>query len=94
MARRRRSGLGSASGDCAVYVNAGNDANGNPRRGWVIMSGPNRKAFVDEGYGGRESLRRACPGVAGDDINALEIKPGQYRRLNKLPGHCPGGKKY
>lgn len=84
----RRARLGSAAGDCAVYVNAGNDTNGNPRRGWVIMDGPNRRAFVDEGYEGKAALRKACPTSRGDDYNALAITLGQYRTLKKLPRSC------
>jgi hypothetical protein len=41
-----------------IYVMAGNDVNGNPRRGWIIPgAGPDRSdAFVDEGYAGRDAL--------------------------------------
>lgn len=38
----------------AVYINAGNDTNGNPRRGWIVydLVTPNDGAtWIEEGYG-------------------------------------------
>lgn len=96
MARRR--GFGSASGDCAVYVGTKNDVNGNPRRGWLVDTGGGRAVFVDEGYGGRQSLKQACPTATqrfdSYKYGPLQVEPGEYRALKKLPGTCPGGKKY
>ena len=37
-----------------IYVEAVNDRNGNPRRGWVVTWMDN--LFVDEGYKGRDAL--------------------------------------
>ena len=89
MARRRHRGFGSASGDCAVYVGTKNDVNGNPRRGWLVDVGSST-VFVNEGYVGRAALKKACP-TAVERFSRIEITPGEYRSLRKLPGACSGG---
>ena len=64
----------------AVYVNAGNDRNGNPRRGWIIVEGGLHRAFVDEGYVGAAALRERYPALEAHGP-ALIITPGQWRHL-------------
>jgi hypothetical protein len=65
----------------AVYVNAGNDRNGNPRRGWIVIDVTDGGlAFVDEGYSGRSELRRLFPDAG--EVIALDVTPGAYRDLN------------
>ena len=86
---RRRSGLGSGDGDCAVYVGTKNDVNGNPRRGWLVDVG-NTTVFVNEGYVGRAALKKACPNAV-ERFSRIEITPGEYRNLRKLPAACSGG---
>jgi len=66
-----------------VKVNAGNDRNGNPRRGWLVFS-PQRGAstFFDEGYLGIHAVPielRAAARITPE----LEITPRQYRALLK-----------
>lgn len=73
----------------AVYVNAGNDTNGNPRRGWILYGATTGQFdFVDEGYAGRGALRAAYPILARNpffgDSGMLDIMPREYRRLRKL----------
>jgi hypothetical protein len=85
----RRRGLGSAGGDCAVYVGTKNDTNGNPRRGWLVDVGSST-VFVNEGYVGRAALKKACPNAV-ERFSRIEITPGEYRSLKKLPGACSGG---
>lgn len=76
----------------AVYVDAGNNNAGNPRRGWWIVDDrADSIAFIEEGYGGDAELER----VLGHDIprsGRLDIKPSQYRQLVRMfaPGadHC------
>ena len=42
----------------AIYIDAGNTTNGNPRRGWLITDSDGQfETFVDEGYEGVGSLR-------------------------------------
>ena len=51
----------------AFGIDAGNDRNGNPRRGWFIYSrSGDYLGFVDEGYSGWGALRRHFP-------NAIEL---------------------
>lgn len=64
----------------AVKVNAGNDRNGNSRRGWIVWEvldkvEPRAIGFVDEDYGGSASLTRAygdIPAVGMFDISARD----------------------
>ncbi|HVO22489.1 MAG TPA: hypothetical protein VMW56_02555 [Candidatus Margulisiibacteriota bacterium] len=66
----------------AVYVNAGNDKNGNPRRGWAIFGDSSRK-FVDEGYDGPDALSRVYGDNIDDTYPALTVTPGQYQDLKR-----------
>jgi hypothetical protein len=66
-------------------VNAGNDTNGNPRRGWVILSSRTGEleGFVDEGYRGTGALDvRGHKEVPGN--LEIEVKPSVYRELRRL----------
>jgi hypothetical protein len=48
----------------AVKINAGNDANGNPRRAWLVYDrNGNYLGTVDEGYSGDAELKRQYPGA-------------------------------
>jgi hypothetical protein len=63
----------------AIKIDAGNDKNGNPRRGWIIVScaDGNTLDFVDEGYSGRGALDMTWPNyVEGPTIVTT---PGEYR---------------
>jgi len=63
----------------AVYIDAGRDRNGNPRRGWIVYDETGRvDHFVDEGYRGSAARPTGVP-----DMEALKITPGEYRRLKK-----------
>jgi hypothetical protein len=66
-------------------VNAGNDTNGNPRRGWVILSSETGELrdFVDEGYEGTGALDRKGYGAAPGDLE-IEVKPSVYREFRRL----------
>lgn len=66
----------------AVKINAGNDANGNPRRGWLLYSSDGYlEGFVDEGYSGQGALREAAPNHV--ELCHLMVKPGEYREARK-----------
>ncbi len=64
----------------AIYVNAGNDSNGNPRRGWIIADpSGNFVDFVDHGYEGTGALKPKYPGIPRTP--EIEVKPSVYRDL-------------
>lgn len=65
---------------------ATHDANGNPRRAWLVYHPLNGQilAVIDEGYAGR----RALINVLGDEdyrnvveLPSLDVTPTEYRRL-------------
>jgi hypothetical protein len=68
-----------------IKVNAQNDTNGNPRRGWLHLQQDGRfLGFYPEGYDdGGETLRelRKAEGEAYPSIN---ITPKEYKRLKGL----------
>lgn len=77
----------------AIKINAGHDTNGNPRRGWAITSCRSGELvdFVDEGYTGTSSLRRAYPHAA--EATEFKVTPGQYRYMKNefKKGRLSGG---
>ena len=64
-----------------VRVQAKNDANGNPRRGWIQFS-PSGDfiQFIDEGYQGRGAISHLIMEGEADTI-AITIEPSEYRKL-------------
>lgn len=68
----------------AIYVEAGHDVNGNPRRGWAILHRMTGDLidFVDEGYKGSASLRRNYPEAV--ESPRFTVTPGQYRDLRRF----------
>lgn len=77
-------------GKVAVKVNAGHDVNGNPRRGWIVLSckSGDMVDFVDEGYEGDSKLRRKHPTAAVGPT--IKVVPGEYRQLKKEGSKSPG----
>ena len=67
-----------------IKVNAQNDVNGNPRRGWVHVNAAGVfVAFYPEGYDdGGEKLRELKKTEA--EALAINITPKEYNRLRKL----------
>jgi hypothetical protein len=65
-------------------INAGNNVNGNPRRGWVILSDTGAlQVFVDEGYQGSGALdERGYREIPGEI--EIEVKPSVYREMLRL----------
>ena len=68
-----------------IKVNAQNDTNGNPRRGWIHYSAEGRfLGFYPEGYddGGEvlRELRKATP----EGYPSVNITPKEYKRLKGL----------
>lgn len=75
----------------AIRVNAGNDTNGNPRRGWVIYeaSGSHLKAidFVNEGYSGTEALAQSGYSGIAASSEPIVVSPGLFREWKKSAKH-------
>ncbi len=67
-----------------IYLNAGNDRNGNPRRGWAITDVESGDIidFVDEGYRGVGAFNRAYPDVTA--TGRIMTTPGEYREMKKF----------
>ena len=66
-----------------VRVQAKNDVNGNPRRGWIqFASDGSFVQFVDEGYQGRGAISTLVMEGEADTI-AITIEPKEYNRLKK-----------
>lgn len=63
----------------AVYMNAGNDRNGNPRRGWLVLDADTGTAldYVDEGYRGAAALDLAHPGAVSSP--RIMVTPAERR---------------
>jgi hypothetical protein len=68
-----------------IKVNAENDTNGNPRRGWIHLSGEGRfLGFYPEGYDdGGEAFRELRKGES-EAYPSINITPKEYRRLKGL----------
>jgi len=62
-----------------VYIAALNDANGNPRRGWVVGYGTVDAYFVDEGYRGRQALKARGIDPALGDLPRIPVPASEYR---------------
>jgi hypothetical protein len=68
-----------------IKVNAQNDVNGNPRRGWIHLSDEGRfLGFYDEGYddGGDEVFELRWTNL--EAYPAINITPKEYKRLKGL----------
>lgn len=76
--------------DFVQYVNAGNDRNGNPRRGWIhyrcVIEGTwFCDGFYEEGFEGVDALPKHIRQLGADTgtcmLPTLFITPAQYREL-------------
>lgn len=89
---RKSNPAGDGGVSLAIGVNAGNDRNGNPRRGWIVLrvwndkgrAGIARTGFVEEGLSGDTELRR----LAGEipTVDHFDISVSEYNRLRKGMG--------
>ena len=63
----------------AIYINAGNSTNGNPRRGWIITNNDGEFIdFVDEDYAGTGALRTsAYPNAVSTPV--IKVEPSVYK---------------
>lgn len=68
-----------------MKINAGNDRNGNPRRGWLLYDDAGvTVGFVDEGYSGTGELRRDAP--EAKELGEIPTTPKFYRECLKVFG--------
>lgn len=81
--------------DFLVYVNANNDANGNPRRGWIhyrivgsyehagiVKHDMAPMAFYDEGYSGYGAIPREYQGAPV--TGTIQVTPAEYRAWERF----------
>jgi len=68
-----------------IKVNAQNDANGNPRRGWIYLSAEGRfLGFYPEGYDDGGEIMRELRKTENEAYPSLNITPKEYKRLKGL----------
>ena len=68
-----------------IKVNAQNDTNGNPRRGWIHYGSEGQfLGFYDEGYDDGGEILRALRLINCEGYPSLNITPKEYRRLKGL----------
>ena len=71
----------------AIKINAKNDRNGNPRRGWIILDTRNGYTvatdFCDEGYNGSAAVTSKGYSRSLADAPEIVVVPGEYRRMIK-----------
>jgi hypothetical protein len=72
----------------AIKINAGNDANGNPRRGWVILNTAEGYTacvdFCDEGYHGSAAVTdRGYPRSLAE-APEFNVPVSEYRQMLRL----------
>ncbi len=66
-----------------VAINADNDVNGNPRRGFLVFFG-DQKAFIDDAYSGENwIIARGQKGFETKRLSRVSVKPAEYRRHMK-----------
>jgi hypothetical protein len=71
----------------AIYIDAGNDRNGNPKRGWIITDRDGAfTGFVDEGYGGIGILHQLYGQIPS--TQRIEVTKSVY---NDAYHHAYGG---
>lgn len=63
----------------AIHINAGNDRNGNPKRGWIIANDDGEFIdFVDEGFQGQGALKTSAFSTA-KPTPTIDVVPAVYR---------------
>ena len=65
-----------------LYIRTANDANGNPRRGWLFLDG-DRREWHEEGYAGVQAFRAQWLQSLAVDALTVNVTPSEYRRLKK-----------
>lgn len=68
-----------------IKVNAENDTNGNPRRGWIHISADGGfLGFYPEGYDNGGEAFQEIRKTEMDAFPSINITPKEYRRLKGL----------
>jgi hypothetical protein len=68
-----------------IKVNAQNDVNGNPRRGWIHLNAEGRfLGFYPEGYDDGGEIMRELRKTESEAYPSLNITPKEYKRLKGL----------
>ena len=70
----------------AIYISAGNDVNGNPRRGWLITDDimGDFTDFIDEGYYGDPGGLYRHPEYKGiPRTPRINVTPSTYREAKR-----------
>ena len=71
-------------GKLAIWLNAGNNTSGNPRRLYVVVTTSGVvEGVYDEGYDGPSAVTSHHPGI--EIVGQFMITPAQYRDLLKHP---------
>jgi hypothetical protein len=73
----------------AIHINAGNDRNGNPRRGWIITEDTGRFVdFIDEGHQGTSALQATYS--SANRTQTIDVLPSVYREaMRQAYGNLP-----
>ena len=68
-----------------IKVNAQNDVNGNPRRGWIHYATDGRfLGFYPEGYDDGGETLRGLRASEGEGYPSINVTPKEYKRLKGL----------
>ncbi len=68
-----------------IHINAGNDRNGNPRRGWLCYSKDGEFfGFVVEGYSGFGALQAVFSGPIVELVTNIPVQPAYYADARRL----------
>lgn len=63
----------------AIYIDAGRDRNGNPKRGWIITNERGEFVdFVDEGFAGSGALR-VSPYANVPSTQSIKVEGSVYK---------------
>ena len=77
----------------AIYISAGHDRNGNPKRGWIIASSDGSFIdFVDEGFEGYAALKLKYPNITTTE--GIEVVNSSYSDAKKLGARASGHSKH
>ena len=67
-----------------IRINANNDVNGNPQRGFLVSFGDNQKAFIDDAYAGDNwIIYRNSKGLETNHNYTINVKINEYKRIKR-----------
>lgn len=65
-----------------IYLKSTNDTNGNPRRGWLVVT-EDFTRFVDEGYAGPHAIEEAGFDLTTPWAAEIKISASEYKRVKR-----------